>query len=74
MKNNKKDVFESVDHFLFQFKKVVEANTGGKINKHWSKWLPLTLPYEHDYWYKQKLASRNYSWSKVCKIIKKRFQ
>ena len=34
MKNNKEDVFESVDHFLLQLKKVVEANTGSKIDKH----------------------------------------
>ncbi|KAG2212974.1 hypothetical protein INT45_013283, partial [Circinella minor] len=74
VKNNKKDVFESVDHFLLQFKKVIEANTGGKIDKHWSKWLPLAFPHEHDHWYEQKLAGRNYGWSKVCKIIKKRFQ
>ncbi|KAI9254432.1 hypothetical protein BDA99DRAFT_562542 [Phascolomyces articulosus] len=75
IKDNNKEVFKSVDHFLRRFKKIVEANTSDKIDKQWSKWLPLAFPYDLDHWYDQKLAKNDkYSWSKVCKVMKKRFQ
>lgn len=74
LKDPKHTVFESVEHFLSHFKKIVEVNTNSPINQQWAKWLPIAFPYHLDYWYESKLEGRNYSWRKVCKVVRKRFK
>ncbi|KAJ8651356.1 hypothetical protein O0I10_013136 [Lichtheimia ornata] len=73
-KDPKHTVFESVEHFLSHFKKIVEVNTNSPISQQWAKWLPIAFPYHLDYWYESKLEGRNYSWHKVCKVVRKRFK
>ena len=74
IKDDKKTIFESVDHFLAEFQKIVEANTKQNIDKQWANWLALAFPHHLDLWYSKKLSNRAYNWSKVCYIIRKRFK
>ncbi|KAJ8651359.1 hypothetical protein O0I10_013130 [Lichtheimia ornata] len=73
-KDSSKPVYETVDHFLGRFRKIVEANTSDHINNQWAKWLSLAFPHHLDLWYETKLQGKDYPWNKVCKIVKKRFQ
>lgn len=60
-------IYETVDHFLSDFKKIVEANTKSTNDKQWAKWLALAFPHHLDLWYSQKLGGRDYKWDKVRK-------
>lgn len=67
----KEESFESVNHFLRSFEKVV-SSSGEDINVVWKRYIPLTLHYDLDAWLRDELLVCP-SWSAASSMFVKKF-
>ena len=68
-----KDVFDSVEHFLGTFTKVLKAHDAD-LDKQWEKWLALAVHHDHDTWFETHLANKGLTWQEAQKVFRKRFE
>ncbi|KAF1805447.1 hypothetical protein FB192DRAFT_1255914, partial [Mucor lusitanicus] len=67
----KDESFESVNHFLRSFEKVI-SSSGENIELIWKRYVPLTLPYELDNWLNNEVMTCD-AWSEVGAAFNKKF-
>ncbi|KAG0165760.1 hypothetical protein DFQ29_001387, partial [Apophysomyces sp. BC1021] len=68
-----KEVFDSVEHFLRTFQKVLIA-FDVNLDANWEKWLSLSLRDDHDAWFESRLANKNLTWAQAHKLFVQRFE
>lgn len=72
--DEKKDVFETCEHFLRRFERILEADGVVDIDKEWERWLPLAMHDTHDAWYERDMAGKGYDWKTACNVLTHRFE
>ncbi|KAI8637736.1 hypothetical protein BD408DRAFT_406235 [Parasitella parasitica] len=67
----KEENFDSVNHFLRSFEKVV-SSSGEEIELVWKRYIPLTLHYDLDAWLNNELLACS-SWTEAGTLFNKKF-
>ncbi|KAF7720831.1 hypothetical protein EC973_005986 [Apophysomyces ossiformis] len=68
-----KEVFDSVEHFLHTFQKVLKA-IDVDLDQDWEKWLDVAIHHNYNPWFESNLANHNYTWKQAYKIFQQWFE
>ncbi|KAF7720449.1 hypothetical protein EC973_008601 [Apophysomyces ossiformis] len=69
----KQEVFDSIEHFLHTFQKVLKA-MDVDLDQDWEKWLDVAIHHDYNPWFELNLANHNYTWKQAHKIFQQWFE